>query len=92
MRMRSSVEYLATPNDWLKVSLASQGDVSRTRVEHLRQELKRQATPVPPTPPPKDPKDQPTKVSVASLEPHIYTQALDSSQTPAAANGKTTTS
>ncbi|KAF3389097.1 hypothetical protein F1880_004021 [Penicillium rolfsii] len=92
MRMRSSVEYLATPNDWLKVSLASQGDVSRTRVEQIRKELKRQATAAPPTPPLKDPKDQPTKVSVASLGPYDYTHALKSSDTPASAPGETTAS
>jgi hypothetical protein len=85
MRMRSSAEYLATPNDWLKVSLASQGDVSRTRVNHLRQELDKQVNPGPPTPPPKD---LPAKVSVAGLGPHIYTQALNSTPTPIHVNGK----
>lgn len=84
VRMRSSVENLATPNDWLKVSLASQGDVSRTTVDHLRQELKRKATPTPPTPPPKD---KPTRVSVASLGPHIYTQAQEATQAPVVVNG-----
>lgn len=29
VRMRSSLEYLVTPNDWLKISLANQGDVKR---------------------------------------------------------------
>ena len=32
MRMRSSLEGMSMPNDWLKVSLASQGDVSRMRM------------------------------------------------------------
>ncbi|KAL4871030.1 hypothetical protein BDV12DRAFT_194942 [Aspergillus spectabilis] len=31
MRMRSSLEEISRPNDWLKISLASQGDVSRMR-------------------------------------------------------------
>ncbi|RDW86097.1 uncharacterized protein DSM5745_02739 [Aspergillus mulundensis] len=31
MRMRSSLEEIATPNDWLKISFASQGDVNRMR-------------------------------------------------------------
>ncbi|KAL4906974.1 hypothetical protein BDW74DRAFT_130949 [Aspergillus multicolor] len=31
MRMRSSLEEIARPNDWLKISFASQGDVSRMR-------------------------------------------------------------
>ncbi|KAJ5749298.1 uncharacterized protein N7511_010994 [Penicillium nucicola] len=37
VRMRSSLEEQATYNDWLKISLASQGDVTRTRVSHLQQ-------------------------------------------------------
>ncbi|KAJ5511522.1 hypothetical protein N7453_003625 [Penicillium expansum] len=36
VRMRSSLEEQATPNDWLKISLASQGDVNRTRLDHLK--------------------------------------------------------
>ncbi|KAJ6033977.1 hypothetical protein N7460_000109 [Penicillium canescens] len=36
VRMRSSLEEQATYNDWLKISLASQGDVARTRVSHLQ--------------------------------------------------------
>ena len=36
VRMRSSLEEQATYNDWLKISLASQGDVTRTRVSHLQ--------------------------------------------------------
>ncbi|KAL4794683.1 hypothetical protein BDV19DRAFT_390049 [Aspergillus venezuelensis] len=32
MRMRSSLSELARPNDWLKISLASQGDVGRMRM------------------------------------------------------------
>lgn len=32
VRMRSSLEGMSIPNDWLKVSLASQGDVSRMRM------------------------------------------------------------
>lgn len=32
MRMRSSLEGLSSPNDWLKVSLASQGDTNRVRM------------------------------------------------------------
>lgn len=32
MRMRSSLEGHSTPNDWLKVSLASQGDANRMRM------------------------------------------------------------
>jgi hypothetical protein len=31
IRMRSSLEEQATPNDWLKISLASQSDVNQTR-------------------------------------------------------------
>lgn len=31
MRMRSSLEEIATPNDWLQISFASQGNVSRMR-------------------------------------------------------------
>lgn len=45
MRMRSSVENLATPNDWLKVSLASQGEASKIQVKHLRQPSGRQDNP-----------------------------------------------
>ena len=37
MRMRSSVEDFTTPMDWLKVSLASQGEVSRVRVRKYLQ-------------------------------------------------------
>jgi hypothetical protein len=40
IRMRSSIEDQATQNDWLKISLASQGDVNRTRVSHLEAEAK----------------------------------------------------
>ncbi|KAL2827279.1 hypothetical protein BJY01DRAFT_262078 [Aspergillus pseudoustus] len=37
VRMRSSLEEMVRPNDWLKVSLASQGDVGRmTRKEKMR--------------------------------------------------------
>ena len=32
MRMRSSLEDISSPNDWLKVSLASQGDVNRLQI------------------------------------------------------------
>ncbi|KAL2817178.1 hypothetical protein BJX63DRAFT_386317 [Aspergillus granulosus] len=32
VRMRSSMEHVAIPNDWLKISLASQGDVGRMRM------------------------------------------------------------
>lgn len=32
VRMRSSLEEMSMPNDWLKVSLASQGDMSRMRM------------------------------------------------------------
>ncbi|KAJ5211325.1 hypothetical protein N7491_011145 [Penicillium cf. griseofulvum] len=41
IRMRSSIEDQATQNDWLKISLASQGDVNRTRVSHLKAEAKK---------------------------------------------------
>lgn len=34
MRMPSSLERMAIPNDWLKISLASQGDVSRMRMAY----------------------------------------------------------
>ena len=44
IRMRSSLEEQATPNDWLKISLASQGDVSRTRLSFQHQKEK-QASP-----------------------------------------------
>jgi len=36
---------LATPNDWLKVSLASQGEASKIQVKHLRQPSGRQGNP-----------------------------------------------
>ncbi|KAJ5168399.1 uncharacterized protein N7482_003993 [Penicillium canariense] len=87
MRMRSSVEYLATPNDWLKVSLASQGDVSRTRLEHLRR-MRKQAK-APPTPPPKD---EPSTVSAVKVGPHIASQAVGSTQTSSLASERVATS
>ena len=37
VRMRTSLENQATRNDWLKISLASQGDANRTRLGHLKQ-------------------------------------------------------
>lgn len=37
VRMRTSLENQATRNDWLKISLASQGDANRTRSGHLKQ-------------------------------------------------------
>jgi hypothetical protein len=37
MRMRSSIEDLTTPKDWLKISLASQGEVNRMRLYKFRQ-------------------------------------------------------
>lgn len=43
VRMRSSLEEQATHNDWLKISLASQGDVSRTRVNHLKEQRAKQS-------------------------------------------------
>ncbi|KAJ5279764.1 hypothetical protein N7478_005136 [Penicillium angulare] len=58
MRMRSSMAEQATPNDWLKISLASQGDVGRTRKSYVQQkENSLRSTPslLPPTPPPKEP-------------------------------------
>jgi hypothetical protein len=56
VRMRSSIEDQATPNDWLKVSLASQSDVSRTRLRYAQQEKASRfaPSPPPPTPPQKD--------------------------------------
>ncbi|CAI7624937.1 unnamed protein product [Penicillium glandicola] len=36
VRMRSSLEEQSTHNDWLKISLASQGDVNRARVGNLK--------------------------------------------------------
>jgi hypothetical protein len=58
VRMRSSLEDHAQPNDWLKVSLASQGEVSRTRLRYAQQEKKASlfapSVSVPPTPPQKD--------------------------------------
>jgi hypothetical protein len=47
VRMRSSLEHLATPNDWLKVSLACQGDVARTRVNHRSLEKHQKPAPSP---------------------------------------------
>jgi hypothetical protein len=47
VRMRSSLEHLATPNDWLKVSLACQGDVARTRVNHRSLEKHQPPAPSP---------------------------------------------
>ncbi|RHZ57684.1 uncharacterized protein CDV56_106674 [Aspergillus thermomutatus] len=47
VRMRSSLEHLATPNDWLKVSLACQGAVARTRVNHRRLEKSQKPAPSP---------------------------------------------
>ncbi|KAJ5946454.1 hypothetical protein N7454_003293 [Penicillium verhagenii] len=62
VRMRSSLEDQATPNDWLKVSLASQGEVSRTRLRFAQQEKAASlfvpsvasVSLPPPTPPQKD--------------------------------------
>ncbi|KAJ5656056.1 hypothetical protein N7507_008006 [Penicillium longicatenatum] len=58
VRMRSSIQDQAQPNDWLKVSLASQGEVSRTRLRYAQQEKKASlfapSVSVPPTPPQKD--------------------------------------
>ncbi|KAJ6102900.1 hypothetical protein N7486_005327 [Penicillium sp. IBT 16267x] len=59
IRMRSSIEDQATPNDWLKVSLASQGEVSGTRLRYAQQEKKTSFSAPsvslpPPTPPQKD--------------------------------------
>ncbi|KAJ5516213.1 hypothetical protein N7527_007773 [Penicillium freii] len=44
VRMRSSLEQQATRNDWLNISLASQGDVNRTRLAHLKQKLSSTST------------------------------------------------
>ncbi|KAJ6036367.1 hypothetical protein N7540_000646 [Penicillium herquei] len=62
VRMRSSIEERATPNDWLKISLASQGDVGRTRKRYLqrtrnheKESIQSSASLPPPTPPPKEP-------------------------------------
>ncbi|KAL5337360.1 hypothetical protein BJX70DRAFT_249511 [Aspergillus crustosus] len=41
MRMRSSLEEVSRPNDWLKISLASQGDVTR-----MRRHIKRSKGPI----------------------------------------------
>ncbi|OQE07741.1 hypothetical protein PENVUL_c012G08894 [Penicillium vulpinum] len=49
IRMRSSLEEQATRNDWLKISLASQGDVNHTRVSEKAKE--RQAPTSYPSPP-----------------------------------------
>ncbi|KAJ5527541.1 hypothetical protein N7513_011700 [Penicillium frequentans] len=58
VRMRSSLEDQAQPNDWLKVSLASQGEVDRTWLRYVQQEKKASLAPSlslpPPTPPQKD--------------------------------------
>jgi hypothetical protein len=43
VRMRSSLEDQTTPMDWLKVSLATQGDVSREISKHRSQNRKKQA-------------------------------------------------
>ncbi|KAJ5360921.1 hypothetical protein N7517_010112 [Penicillium concentricum] len=52
IRMRSSIEDQATQNDWLKISLASQGDANRTGVEHLKAEAEtRQTATFNPSPP-----------------------------------------
>ena len=37
VRMRSSIQQEASPNDWLKISLATQGDVGRTQASWKRQ-------------------------------------------------------
>lgn len=50
VRMRSSLEALATRNDWLKISLASQGDVNRTRLGQLKKEQSSTSSPSPPRP------------------------------------------
>ncbi|KAJ5893837.1 hypothetical protein N7495_005528 [Penicillium taxi] len=73
MRMRSSVEDSATPNDWLKISLASQGDVSRARLRQMQQKknkLEDWAHSSPPPPPP--PKDRVHMVqeSIVSIQQH----------------------
>ncbi|CAI7635239.1 unnamed protein product [Penicillium viridicatum] len=48
VRMRSSLEQQATRNDWLNISLASQGDVNHTRLAHLKQKLSSTFTSSPP--------------------------------------------
>ncbi|KAJ5284598.1 hypothetical protein N7505_002578 [Penicillium chrysogenum] len=50
VRMRSSLEALATRNDWLKISLASQGDVNRTRLGKLKKGQSSTSNPSPPRP------------------------------------------
>ncbi|OQE15993.1 hypothetical protein PENFLA_c029G08565 [Penicillium flavigenum] len=50
VRMRSSLEALATCNDWLKISLASQGDVNCTRLGHLKKGQSSTSNPCPPRP------------------------------------------
>lgn len=44
MRMRSELEYLVQPKDWLKLSLSSQGDVNRLQTESRRQAYNHQSS------------------------------------------------
>lgn len=58
VRMRSSLEGQATRNDWLKISLASQGDVNRARLVELKKKKSSTSTSsssssLPPPPPPR---------------------------------------
>ncbi|CAI7661159.1 unnamed protein product [Penicillium palitans] len=48
VRMRSSLEEQATRNDWLKISLASLGDVNRTRLDKLKKKQSSTSTSSPP--------------------------------------------
>ncbi|KAJ5418568.1 uncharacterized protein N7487_002118 [Penicillium crustosum] len=47
-RMRSSLGEQVTRNDWLKISLASQGDVNCTRFDHLKNKQSFASTSSPP--------------------------------------------
>jgi hypothetical protein len=62
VRMRSSLEEQATHNDWLKISLASQGDVNRTRVSHLKQQRAKQS---------QSPLSKPSSLFTKTSAPHI---------------------
>ncbi|QKX63318.1 uncharacterized protein TRUGW13939_10488 [Talaromyces rugulosus] len=64
VRMRSSLEDQTTPMDWLKVSLASQGDVSREIVKHRIDEKRKQYSG--PSP----------QIPLSTVKPHVSINGL----------------
>lgn len=65
IRMRSSLEEQSTPNDWLKISLASQGDVNRAW--SLNQQKNKPSPPFVASAPASAPPAPPRKVPVVEL-------------------------